>query len=152
MPSKKPVKKTLRPAKAVRKASQKPKKKESLENRVVEIGKHVETLIKQKEPVSLVDAQREILEKLPQTIEGLSSQLEQIRKETTKSKEPRRLAGPDRELLGEIQTELQLMHKEAHTLRQALEEMRSSFDQVVSKLPPPAPEEQPKQAEEPKAE
>lgn len=82
-------------------------------------------------------------------IEGLSSQFERIGKEAAKSKEPRRLANADRDLLGELQSEIQPLHEEIRALKQMLEEMKSNFDRAVSKLSPPATEEQQKQTEEP---
>ncbi len=163
MPAKKPTKKARRPVKVEKKAPQKPQKTKSLENRVVEIGKHVETLIKRRGPVRLADAHGEILEKLPQMIEGLSSQLEQIGKREVLEKLdslPEKLRSEFQKAQvvkrgaegKELKSEIQSLREEVHALRQALDEMRSSFDQVVSKASPSASEEQPKQAEEPKTE
>lgn len=200
MPSKQQVTKPARPAKVEKKAPQKPQTTQRLANRVVAIGKHVETLIKQRKPVSLVDAQKEILEKLPQMIEGLSSRLEQIGKREVLEKLPQlvheslssqvdqkmqeviklqesRLANLETVVLEkldslpeklrsdlqkvqavkrgaegkELKSEIQSLGEEVRVLKQTLEEMKSSFNQVVSKLSPPSHEEQPKQAEEPKA-
>ena len=147
MPAKKPTRKVRRPAKAEKKAPKKPKA-EGLEGQVARIGKQVETLLNRK-AVSLADAQGEILEKLPQMIEGLSGQLEQIGK-AAKSKELLRLENANRELLGTLQSDVHSLHEEVNTLRQTLEGIKSSVEQAVSKPSPPAAEEQQTQTEEPK--
>ena len=83
MAKKQPIK-SRRPAKAKKMAPTK-QKAENIGSQIAKIGANVETLVERK-AVRLADTQGEILEKLPQMIEGLSSQLGQIGKEVAENK------------------------------------------------------------------
>lgn len=166
MSSKRPTVKPRRSVKVEKKAPGKPQKAESLESQVARIGEQVEALIRRRGPVRLPDAQGEVLEKLPQMMEGLSSQIdkvgkqealeklpqlvgeslssqiEQIGKEVAKSREPRRLANADRELIEGVRGEVQSLREEVNALRQTLEGIKPSVEQAVTKPSPPEDQKQ----------